>query len=350
MSKQKYRDPFFDNAKFMLMVLVVFGHLLQRFTGDNPLFRNVYYLIFLFHMPAFIAISGYFSKSFVDHGTIYGLIKKLILPYLFFQVIYTIYYTWIGWTSKMNFNFLVPRWALWFLLSMFFWQVSLYLFKRLSALQGISLSLILSLSAGYLPIFGKVLAGQRTMMFLPFFVIGYYLQKEQIQSFKESKWKHLAIVCLPLLYIGVQHTDKLTNAWVFGAAPYVDYLAVPVLGGMVRLLMIGLGLLGIIGFLGLVPKRKMFFTKWGKNTLTVYLLQGFFVKGIRQIPAIANLTLTLPGFLVVILCSLLLTIGLASNSVQKGKEYLLLTIKVGKEKVAALGCLLLGREFHGIDE
>ena len=57
------RDAYFDNAKLFLMILVVFGHFLQPFVNDHPLYDDLYYFIFTFHMPAFILISGYFAKS-----------------------------------------------------------------------------------------------------------------------------------------------------------------------------------------------------------------------------------------------------------------------------------------------
>ena len=62
--KNKIRDPFFDNAKFLLLVIVVFGHLLQPFIGEAGWVHDLYFTIYTFHMPAFILISGYFAKSF----------------------------------------------------------------------------------------------------------------------------------------------------------------------------------------------------------------------------------------------------------------------------------------------
>ena len=83
---------------------------------------------------------------------------------------------------------------------------------------------------------------------------------------------------------------------VFGSKPYEDYLSYPLFGGPLRGVFFVIGLLGIIGFLRLVPRQQLFFTKWGKNTLLVYLLQGIFIKGLRAL-AITELNLSLLGFM-----------------------------------------------------
>lgn len=57
------RTPFWDNARFACIVLVVLGHATQRLTYDSDIALGLYLLIYAFHMPAFAIISGYFSKS-----------------------------------------------------------------------------------------------------------------------------------------------------------------------------------------------------------------------------------------------------------------------------------------------
>ncbi len=43
------RDAYFDNAKLFLMILVVFGHFLQPFANDHPLYNDLYY--FYLYLP-----------------------------------------------------------------------------------------------------------------------------------------------------------------------------------------------------------------------------------------------------------------------------------------------------------
>ena len=56
------RDGKMDNLKGILIIMVVLGHLTELLlkSGEGGI---VYRLIYAFHMPAFIFISGYFAKS-----------------------------------------------------------------------------------------------------------------------------------------------------------------------------------------------------------------------------------------------------------------------------------------------
>ncbi|MFR7480201.1 MAG: acyltransferase family protein [Roseburia sp.] len=63
----KERDYFFDNLKAVLIFLVVLGHFLLPIRGDNPLVV-VKRLIYVFHMPLFVFISGYFAKKIYKNG------------------------------------------------------------------------------------------------------------------------------------------------------------------------------------------------------------------------------------------------------------------------------------------
>ena len=57
------RDYYFDNLKFILIFLVVFGHLVGITYKETQIEKSIYFFIYLFHMPAFIIVSGYFSKN-----------------------------------------------------------------------------------------------------------------------------------------------------------------------------------------------------------------------------------------------------------------------------------------------
>src|SRR5215213_1746978 len=61
--KPRVRVPFWDNARFGTIVLVVIGHAIQRQTSDSNNALSLYLFIYAFHMPAFAIISGYFSKA-----------------------------------------------------------------------------------------------------------------------------------------------------------------------------------------------------------------------------------------------------------------------------------------------
>lgn len=84
------RDRYWDGAKAVLIFLVILGHVIQYFIyqGDNhanfwvdPIFKGIY----IFHMPLFMLISGYFAAiSLKSRGfsIIPRYIKRLALPCL----------------------------------------------------------------------------------------------------------------------------------------------------------------------------------------------------------------------------------------------------------------------------
>ncbi|WP_079525019.1 MULTISPECIES: acyltransferase family protein [Halobacillus] len=127
MDKTNHRDAYFDNAKFLLIFLVVFGHVISPLKHDNQLLFALYTAIYLFHMPGFALMSGYFAKKYQRKGYILSITKKLLLPYLLFQVIYSVYYYMTGKETTLTINLFQPHWTLWFLLSLFCWHLLLFL-------------------------------------------------------------------------------------------------------------------------------------------------------------------------------------------------------------------------------
>lgn len=67
------RDPFFDNVKILLMLLVVLGHVLPISLGKLSL--ATYEWIFSSHMPLFVFISGYFTKIGNNEKYVQGILK-----------------------------------------------------------------------------------------------------------------------------------------------------------------------------------------------------------------------------------------------------------------------------------
>ena len=79
-SEKSERIYLFDNLKFILIFFVVFGHCIMIFVNDITL--RVYMYIYLFHMPTFVFISGYFFKRRNKK------MLSFIVKYLVFQCLY----------------------------------------------------------------------------------------------------------------------------------------------------------------------------------------------------------------------------------------------------------------------
>ena len=64
MTGVRTRNSLFDNIKAVMLILVVAGHTLDPFiTNPDSLFRYMMQYIYLFHMPMFAFVTGFFSKN-----------------------------------------------------------------------------------------------------------------------------------------------------------------------------------------------------------------------------------------------------------------------------------------------
>ena len=66
----KGRSYLFDNYKALLIFLVVTGHMIDPAYGNTSAIDFVKWYIFAFHMPAFLFITGFFSKRKKAMGTL----------------------------------------------------------------------------------------------------------------------------------------------------------------------------------------------------------------------------------------------------------------------------------------
>jgi fucose 4-O-acetylase-like acetyltransferase len=99
-------------------------------------------------MPAFILVSGFFAKGFYKKGYIKKIAKKLILPYIIFQVIYSVFYYFLYNKGTFEMDPFNPHWSLWFLISMFCWNIMLLFFAKHKAVYSLTAALLIGLAVG----------------------------------------------------------------------------------------------------------------------------------------------------------------------------------------------------------
>ena len=122
------RDAFFDNARFLLMAAVVFGHAIEPLTGQSRALAATYTWLYAFHMPLFVFIAGHFAHASLR---IRPLFTRLLLPYVLLQFAYTWFGHVVHKTPEWSLHLLTPDWILWFLLSLLWWRLFLPLWLRL---------------------------------------------------------------------------------------------------------------------------------------------------------------------------------------------------------------------------
>src|SRR5690606_23121391 len=100
------REPYFDNAKFLLIILVVVGHTIEPLFGSSHSLRTLYLFLYFFHMPLFAFISGYFSKNISSEDYGIKVLSKYVIPYIFFESIYSIVDFYLFQRKSLSFSYL----------------------------------------------------------------------------------------------------------------------------------------------------------------------------------------------------------------------------------------------------
>lgn len=275
------RNAYFDNAKLILIFLVVFGHMIQPFVNETNGLGTLYTWMYTFHMPAFIFLAGFFAKGSGNVGYITNLAKKLLVPYIIFQIMYTIYYFFLGKGNWLTDSIFYPHWSLWFLVSLFSWHVLLILFKKAPAKTGISLALLIGVIIGYFDQAGHLFSMSRTFVFFPFFLIGYWTSMKQMETLKKPAMKVVATLIMFTVAVGVYYLPDINTGWLLASKSY-GTLGVNAYGGIGRALVYATSILMAMSFLAWIPNKKFRITSLGTQTLYVYLLHGFFVQYFRQ--------------------------------------------------------------------
>ncbi|WP_226581552.1 acyltransferase family protein [Halobacillus litoralis] len=274
------RDALFDNAKVVLIFLVVFGHMIQPFTdGSKPMY-TLYTWIYTFHMPAFIFLAGFFAKGSGEKDYIIQLAKKLILPYLIFQLVYTGYYFFIGKGDGFD-GIFYPHWSLWFLFSLFCWHILLYWFKKVPPILGVSIAVQIGILVGYFTDVGHHFSLSRTFVFFPFFLAGYWLTKDHVYKWRTRRIKEISLVVMTGVAAFIAMSPTFTSGWLLGSKSYA-VLDSPEMGGLIRLGVYFLAAVMVVSVMAWIPNKHYRFTYLGGKTLYVYLLHGFFIQFFRQ--------------------------------------------------------------------
>ena len=265
----KQRDAMMDNLKALLLFCVAFGHTLDVYKGAGGIELYLMKYIYLFHMPLFAFITGYFTKN-LDKAR-ENAVGKCLTPYLVFQGIYVIMANVMiklglaAFNSNVfNSSIIVPSSAFYYLLAVFFWKMFAKDIMKLrcpliiSILLGevISLTQMDELHIGYGAVF----------YLLPFFVMGVLCDSEFIKKIRNIP-KVVAVIILmlgilPAIYLPYAiHSVRMTYSSVgFGNLEGMAY----------RLLYYVIAMLMGMALICLMSEKKNIFTNIGKSSILVY--------------------------------------------------------------------------------
>ena len=270
---KKPRYNIFDNFKGILIFTVVFAHFLFDFSNKNlnSLARKIVVFIYSFHMQAFVFISGFLSSE--NSIYFYNAIKLLLIYYLFNYSLSLIMYFY----KNSNINFLYPTYSYWYILSLFYWRITI---KFLSSIPFIVIvSIIIHLLEGYWSCFSNILSLAKTILLFPYFLIGYKIKKtkslDKIILWRKNNIEYIiilifffAFVYLIQLYF---NSNNITNSTLL-IGNYNEKNGIKE-----RFIIMIISSFMILFFLLLLPNFKMpLINKWGSNSLYIYLFHRIF--------------------------------------------------------------------------
>jgi fucose 4-O-acetylase-like acetyltransferase len=274
----RQRDAFFDNAKYLAIVLVAVGHAWEPLKGDSRVLEAAYTVVYSFHMPAFIIISGFFSRSFdMRPDRLRRLITGVAVPYIVFETAYPLFRRVVDNAPEQEISLLDPWYLTWFLVALFVWRLTTPIWNAVR--HPLPLALGIAVLASVTPGIGDDLDLQRVLQFLPYFVLGLCMRPEHFHLVRRRSVRIAAVpVFAAALAFGWWAVPRMNTAW-FYHRDAAQELGAPWWAGPVMVLaMFGCSLLLTACFFAWVPGRHLWFTALGAGTLYGYLLHGFVVK------------------------------------------------------------------------
>lgn len=264
-----------DNLKFLLIFLVVFGHLGRQVSSLSPLMEGIIFFIYLFHMPLFVFLSGYFSKGTVARRD-YSQVLSYLLLYLFLKFSLFAIRAFFSYPELPSIHLLSERGVAWYSLSLACFLLMTMFLVRFRPSYLLAASLLLGCLAGYCQDVGSFLALGRTLSFYPFFLAGFYFRPESMAGLSRHWYGKLPAggVLLATAILSVQKINVLGRWLSFlkcvdnyetaleGYAPW---------GGVLHLGLYALSFLLIFALVVLIPARRIpLISRTGKYTLAIY--------------------------------------------------------------------------------
>ena len=262
------RSSYWDNIKGFLIILVVFAHFLYDLQTQHDWNTILVHAIYMFHMPAFVFVSGYFSKSENSRG----LRSILILGVAYF--LYAggfIFYNLKHGIPEISLVY--PYYSAWYILALIIWRlVTPYIAK----IRGIVFILLLfSVLSGFWTEFDAKYAIVEVIVFYPFFMTGYLLQSDTVKKIQQIVSNKRFFAGLLLLFIAtgfgifankyfaITMQELLSNSYgKQGMEPALARISILITAG------ICIGSMLLLS----VEKQIPLLTKVGKNSLSIYLL------------------------------------------------------------------------------
>lgn len=273
------RNYSFDILKGTLILLVVLGHAIQLTYSSvelNVWYQPIFNIIYTFHMPLFIFVSGYFFKNSLNKRTkdlLKNKVKRLLLPACIYSTIIILLYIVITGDKMPSLSFLYKQYkTYWYLICVFILTLFYYFFYKSNNILKVILIIAYVASVifyDYLP--GIILKDCQLIRQTLIFGLGAFISIYQVSYFQLiSRKKSIIIVSSCIVPIVL-----IRYFWGINMMDYPAYIRI--LDGIVCSMFV----------LHLIYKRidKIQNSKWvqpliylGQNSLSIYLIHVVFAR------------------------------------------------------------------------
>ena len=137
-SSPEGRIALFDNLKGLLIILVVLGHIAHPVHNTNPVLSFAFDVVYLFHMPLFVLMSGLFAKSAYRNGK---LKINRIISFIALGFAYQLALALINGAKLTPLRICAFTSAPWYLISMGCWYAMTPVLARLGTVRGMVASI-----------------------------------------------------------------------------------------------------------------------------------------------------------------------------------------------------------------
>jgi fucose 4-O-acetylase-like acetyltransferase len=278
------RDPWPDNARLLLIGLVVIGHTLSRGIQQTvPSAHALYLFIYLFHMPAFVFLAGHFAHArALTPSALQKIVTRVLAPYVIFTVIYAVVRA-VTTGHHVRIDLVNPWWLLWFLPALAGWRLLSPVLLNLRA--PITIAILIGLGSGMLERVGAAFTLARILALLPFFVLGATTPPDWLRlvRYPRLRWAGAVVLAGTAIAVALLHT-RIEGSWqaLFWNGSYAVQGVGTVEGILTRLALYVVGAALTFSVLAVVPAGRRWYTAIGAASLYVYLLHGFVVRAAAQ--------------------------------------------------------------------
>ena len=270
----KKRIAIWDNLKFLLIILVVFGHYAQRVKYNSAVLQGLCVSTYLFHMPLFIFVTGMFSKRTVNEKSV-----KKVLPYLTCFLATTLILFITKAFLKLNLTFEIFGTAAmpWYLMSMFFMFLITMVVKDCKPQYVMTLSLIVGVLVGFCKTDNPdFLTWMRTFILYPFFYLGYTLDADWVEKVTNKVYLKISaiifFIVINVLAFSLPKEAGMLSKLFTARHTYNELEKFADDGWIYRILVYALSFAAIFLLISLIPRKRIKgFTVYGERTLGIYM-------------------------------------------------------------------------------